>query len=246
MNARSTREAASKADPKPNEAGELECVADPARAAALLHPLRASVLAEARTPISAAGIATRLGVPRQRVNYHVRELHRCGFLHKAGTRKKRGMTEQRYIATARAYLLAPAVLGGAALDRATVAGPFSSAYLLALAAQLQNEVSVAREQAAAAAKPLPTMSVSSEFRFESAQQRTAFTEALQQAVVDVVARFTSPQQGRSGGEAPGRPYRLLVGSWPIPPTDSAQKMTAKKKTPLKDTAQESDEEQPNA
>ena len=39
-----------------------------------LHPLRLQILSELTEPESAAGLARRMGVPRQQVNYHVRQL----------------------------------------------------------------------------------------------------------------------------------------------------------------------------
>src|SRR5690606_7209543 len=89
----------------------LECVDVPERARALLSPLRLEVLARAREPRSATEIAGELALPRQKVNYHVKELHRARFLRPAGRRRKRNLTEQRYVATARSYVLAPGLLG---------------------------------------------------------------------------------------------------------------------------------------
>ena len=77
----------------------------------LLKPLRREILTHARTPVSAAGIAAAMGRPRQVVNYHVRELARAGFLRRAGRAKKRGLTEQRYVISAQAFVLAPEMLG---------------------------------------------------------------------------------------------------------------------------------------
>ena len=52
----------------------LEVVAEPERAAALLHPARRQLLEALDEPLSAASLAERLSLPRQRVNYHLREL----------------------------------------------------------------------------------------------------------------------------------------------------------------------------
>ena len=52
----------------------LEMVREPQRAAALLHPQRLRLLEAFVQPDSAAGVARRLGLPRQQVSYHVREL----------------------------------------------------------------------------------------------------------------------------------------------------------------------------
>ena len=51
-----------------------------AQAATLLDPLRLEILACMREPDSAAGVARALGLPRQRVNYHVVELEKAGLL----------------------------------------------------------------------------------------------------------------------------------------------------------------------
>ena len=90
---------------------DLECVHDLQRAEALLHPLRMRILELAREPASATEMAGRLRMPRQRVNYHVRRLAERGLLRRAGRQRKRNMVEQRYVATARSFLLVPEVLG---------------------------------------------------------------------------------------------------------------------------------------
>src|SRR5690349_16864698 len=94
----------------------LESVDTPARAIALLSPLRPRLLRMAQEPASAIELARRLRLPRQRVNYHVRELARAGFLRPAGRRRKRNWVEQRYVATARSYVFSPTILGGLAPD----------------------------------------------------------------------------------------------------------------------------------
>lgn len=192
-------------------------VHDPGRAAALLHPLRLRILEALREPDSAAGLARRLRLPRQKVNYHVRELARARFLARAGQRRRRNMIEQRYVATARGYVLAPEILGRLNADPRQVQDTFSAAYLLALAAKLQSELGRATEEAAAQGKRLTTLSLSSELRFESAEQRATFAKALQRAVVDVVGRCASPATHADGRPRPGRPYRLILGCYPIPP-----------------------------
>ena len=92
------------------EQSELEAVADRRSAAVLVkHPLRVDILRAAHEPTSASRIASELGLPRQKVNYHVRELARAGLLRRAGRRKRGNMYEQRYVATARQYVLSPEV-----------------------------------------------------------------------------------------------------------------------------------------
>ena len=97
---------------------------------------------------------------------------------------------------------------------------FSAGHLLALTSRAQAEVALAARLASEQGKRLATMSVTAEFRFESAEQRAGFVEALRKALLDVVARHASPATKPDGSPAPGRPYRLVVGAYPIPPRTS--------------------------
>jgi DNA-binding transcriptional ArsR family regulator len=198
----------------------LELIDSPRKAAVLMNPLRAAVLRSAVEPASATELAGRLGLTRQRVNYHVRALARAGLLRRAGRRRKRNMIEQRYVATARSYVLSPDVLGpagaqGAAGERGAE-DEYSAARLMLLAARSQSELGRSMQAAAAEGKRLSTLSIETALRFESAEQRAEFAEALRTAVLDVVARHASPMEGASGESGPGRPYRLLIGCHPIP------------------------------
>jgi DNA-binding transcriptional ArsR family regulator len=193
---------------------DLECVVEQKRAETILHPLRMRILSLARSPVSATEIASRLRMPRQRVNYHVRKLADRGLLLRAGRQRKRNMVEQRYVATARSFLLVPQVLGPLEADWRAIEDTASAAYLLALTVQVQSDVARAWKAAQAEGGRLSTLSLKSQFRFESPQQRAEFARALRQAVVEVVARFTSVDERSGGRPASGRPYRLFLGCYP--------------------------------
>jgi DNA-binding transcriptional ArsR family regulator len=198
----------------------------PAQAAVLLyHPLRMRILEALLQPDSAAGLARRMKLPRQTVNYHVRELAKARLLARAGRRRRRRMYEQRYVATARGYVFSPELLGKLAADPALVADRFSAAYLLGLASKLHSELGRAVELSAKANKRLATLSINTELRFTSAEQRATFTEELQRAIVDVVGRRSSPYQKPDGSPAEGRPFRLVLGCYPIPPSTAVGRPT---------------------
>lgn len=197
-------------------------MSEPARAQVLLEALRLRILELAAAPCSASELAGRMKLPRQRVNYHVRELARVGFLRPAGRRRKRNMFEQRYVAAARGFLLSPELLGGVGADWRTVSDPVGPAYLLALSAQLQSDLIRVWRQAADEKKKIVTLAIKSQFRFESPRQREAFTRALSEAVVSVVSRYTSPNLNPDGTAAPGRPYRLVLGCYPYVPQTPQQ------------------------
>jgi hypothetical protein len=196
----------------------LAVVAEAPRAGLLLKPLRLQILAEARAPQSAAAIAARLGLPRQKVNYHVRELARAGFLRRAGRQRKRGLTAQQYVVTAEAFLLGPGMLGPMSAELGPSGDRTSAAYLLVLAAQVQREVGSAWRQAQATGKRLPVLSLDSEIHFATSEQRAKFAQALTAAVTKIVAEHTdTPRRPRS---ASARPYRLMLGCYSIPKEDA--------------------------
>ena len=195
----------------------IETVSQPRHAATILnHPIRPRILAHAREPVSASELARRLGQPRQRINYHVRQLADAGLLQPAGQQRKRNMVEQQYVASARAYVLTPDVLGEAAPSVDAAHDDASAAHLVALCARAQSEVAQVMESAQAAGLRVRTMSMVSDVRFTSVEQRAAFTVELLNAVNEVVARHTAPFKNADGSVAPGRPFRLVLGCYPIP------------------------------
>ncbi|MGB6459513.1 MAG: helix-turn-helix domain-containing protein [Candidatus Acidiferrum sp.] len=196
----------------------LTLLHQPAQAAVLLHhPLRLKILSALLEPDSATGVARRMNLPRQTVNYHVRELARARFLARAGRRRRRRLSEQCYVATARGFILSPDLLGNLAADPAQIADTFSAEYLLGLASKLQSELARSLELASDAGKRVATLSVNAEMRFASPEQRAAFTEELQRAILEVAGRHSSPFSNPDGLPGEGRPFRLVVGCYPIPP-----------------------------
>jgi DNA-binding transcriptional ArsR family regulator len=196
--------------------GQIDCVRDVERAATLLLPLRLEILRLAREPASAADLAGRLGLPRQRINYHVRLLARAGFLRRAGRRRRRNMIEQRYVASARAVLLSPELLGSVGPDWRRVDDSGSGAYLLALTSQMEADLIRTGAAKPRGAEKDTVLTLKSQFRFASPAQREQFTAALREAVVGVIARHTSPA---SDGSAE-RSFRLVLGCYPYLPEQS--------------------------
>jgi DNA-binding transcriptional ArsR family regulator len=195
----------------------LESVRDRTRAGALMeHPLRLAILHAAATPRSATEIAAGLGLPRQRVNYHIGRLRRAGFLVPAGRRRRRGLFEQRYTASAQAYVLDPEVLGpvGARVD--LIRDQLSADYLVALSTQVQSDLGQVLTEATRQGKRVATMSISTEIRFTSPEQRTRFAHALERAVARLVRHYTAPARAADGEPLSGRLFRLVVGCYPPP------------------------------
>jgi hypothetical protein len=184
------------------------------KAATAMKPLRVRILAEAREPASATAIAARVGRSRQVVNYHVRALARAGYLRRAGRQRKRGLTEQNYVVSARAFLLAPDVLSPIESSTVVDGERRSVAYLLTLAARMQKEAGHAWREAQKQAKRVPVLALDSEIAFSSPEQRAAFADALTSAIAKVVAEHTSPTITHSGARS-ARRYRLALGCYPL-------------------------------
>jgi len=53
---------------------DVEVIDDPAAATVALEPVRSRLLSELAEPASAATLAARLGIARQKINYHLRAL----------------------------------------------------------------------------------------------------------------------------------------------------------------------------
>jgi DNA-binding transcriptional ArsR family regulator len=182
---------------------------DAARLGAVLSPLRQRMLGRLRErPDSATGLARRLGLARQKVNYHLRELERAGFLELDEERQRRGCVERRLRPTARAYLVSPALLGELTAEPEAIRDRFSSSYLIAVAARVMRDVSSLRHGAAAAGKRLPTLTIETQVRFKSAQERADFAEELSGEIARLVTKYHDETAG-------GRTYRLVAGAHPI-------------------------------
>ena len=185
---------------------EVEVIRSPAAAAAALAPVRARILAELREPGSAAEVAQRVGLPRQKVNYHLRALEAHGLVALAEERRHGGLTERRLQATAAAYVVAPGALGAAAPDPHAANDRLSARYLIALGARLVDEVG-ALARRAHGGRRLGTLGVDAEIAFASAADQAAFARELSAAVTRLVAEHHIDG---------GRPHRLVVAVHPRP------------------------------
>ena len=186
---------------------DVEVIEDPAAAAVALDPVRARLLAELVEPGSAAALAARVGIARQKVNYHLKALEAHGLVELAEERKHGGITERVLRATAASYVVSPAALGERAVDPEEAADRLSARYLVALAGRVVREVGGLARRAGAAGKRLPTMAIDTEIRFRSAEDRAAFADELTAAVLDLAARYHHDD---------GRPHRLVVAAHPKP------------------------------
>lgn len=195
---------------------DLHVIDDPAAATMALDPVRSRLLSELRAPegASAATLAGRIGLPRQKVNYHLRTLEKHGLVRVHSKKKWGGLTERRLVATASSYVVSPAALGPVAppRDPSQAMDRLSATYLVALAARVVREVGqlLRKSEELTPPKRLATLSIDTEVRFRSAEERAAFSNELLTAVGDLVSRYHDES-------APGgRRHRLMIGAYPTP------------------------------
>lgn len=193
---------------------EVEIVTDRERAELLLHPLRLRIVEAAREPGSAADIARRLRLTPQKVNYHVGRLSEHGFLRRVEERRAGNIVETVYAATAESYVLASRVLGALAPTSAVGDG-VTAARMLWLQARAERELAEVLAERGDAGRALGVLSLDAEFRFESAEQRSIFARTVRELFSAVVRKYTSPVRTPEGPAA-GRPYRMILGCYPVP------------------------------
>jgi DNA-binding transcriptional ArsR family regulator len=187
---------------------DVAAIEDAAAAEASLDPVRSRLLAELAEPGSATMLAAKVGLPRQKVNYHLKTLERHGLVELVEERRKGNVTERVLRATAASYVISPMALAAVQPDPERSRDQLSARWLLALAAQLVRDVGALLTGATRAHKRLATFALDGEVRFASPADRAAFAEELAGAVTALVARY------HDADSEEGRDHRLIVAIHP--------------------------------
>ena len=186
----------------------LLVIRQPEAAAAVLDPVRQHLLANLAEPDSAAGLARKLGLPRQRLNYHLRALENAGLVELVEERRKGNCFERVLRATARSFVISPEALGVLGPGAESAADRLSSAYLVAAAGRVIRDVGALEAQARAEGKRVATLTLDADVRFASAEKRAQFARELTDAVARLTAKY---HDERAPG---GRRFRLLAAVHP--------------------------------
>jgi DNA-binding transcriptional ArsR family regulator len=195
---------------------DIQVIDDPAAATVVLVPMRGRLLSELAVPASAATLAARVGLARQKVNYHLRALEAHGLVRVAEERKWGGLTERLLVATAASYVVSASALGPVAADPKREINRLSASYLIALGARVVREVGHLVRRATETGKGLATLAIDTEVRFRSAADRAAFSHELTDAITRLVAKYHDDS-------APGgRAHRLVIVGHPLPQTNNSR------------------------
>ena len=189
---------------------DVAVIDDPAAATVALDPVRSRLLSNLAEPASAASLASRLGIARQKLNYHLRALEAHGLIEVSEQRRWGGLTERRMVATARSYVVSPSALGPAAADPEREADRLSAGYMIALAGRIIREVGALLRRSRELDKRLATLSIDTVIRFRTPADRAAFTQEL----TDTIQKLAAKYHDDSAPE--GRPHRLVLAAHPLP------------------------------
>lgn len=181
---------------------------DPARV--LLDETRLAILERLAEPGSAASLEPQLGVPRQRLNYHLHELERTGLVVVEHERRRGSVRERSYRRSSASYAISTAALGPLGVRPDVVQDRFSSAYQIAVASQAVAELGALRASAAKADKAMPTLTMEVEVRFADPETRSAFAQELADVLAALVRRYHDDRSRT------GRTYRFYLGAYPKP------------------------------
>ncbi|WP_207310939.1 MULTISPECIES: ArsR/SmtB family transcription factor [Lentzea] len=187
---------------------EVAVIEDPSAAEVSLDPVRARLLAELAEPGSATMLAAKVGLPRQKVNYHLRTLEQHGLVELVEERRKGNVNERLLQATAASYVISPTALAAVQPDPARSPDRLSARWLLAVSARLVRDVGTLITGATKAKKRLATFALDGEIRFATAADRAAFAEELASCVTQLVSKYHDEQAEG------GRPHRVVVALHP--------------------------------
>ncbi|PZF80971.1 ArsR/SmtB family transcription factor [Jiangella anatolica] len=187
---------------------DVAVIEDPAAAEASLDPMRTRLLAALAEPGSATMLAARVGLARQKVNYHLRTLERHGLVELVEERRKGNVTERVLQATAASYVISPVALAAVQPDPGRSPDKLSARWLLSLASKLVRDVGLLITASTKARQRVATFAIDGEVRFASADDRAAFAEELGGAVTALVAKY------HDENAAGGRTHRVIVAVHP--------------------------------
>lgn len=195
-------------------ASSMALLDQPDRLKIALSPIRRRLLERLREPASATELASEMGLARQGVNYHLRELEKAGLLHLVEERQRRGCVERILAARAGAFVVDPAVMGRRTTQAISAAAQdrFSAEHLIDAAGALVRHVARMKAAAEQEGKRLLTFAIDTEVAFATPADFERFTTAL--------AEFVAREAARVPASTTSRRYRILLGGHPAPGAES--------------------------
>ena len=172
---------------------------------ALAHPIRVQILEALREPASAASVARAMGLPRQKVNYHLKELERAGLVQPIEERRVGNFVESVYRAVARTFLVSPEVAWANSRRVDTMREQHSLETLVLLGERLQGDAASLLDRAAYDGEQIASASVVAEAHFASERDREAFLNEYLRSTAALLEKY---------GKREGAAYRVVMAAYP--------------------------------
>ena len=155
-------------------------------------------------PDSASGLAVRLCIPRQTVNYHLRQLEAVRLVELVEERGHGRCIERVVAPAAAAFAVSPDALGPLAPHSNKVRDRASAEYLAARVGEVVRDIGrLLRTE-----ERVPTLTLETGIRFAGADERAAFARDLQEAIATLTSRY------HDTGADGGRTFTLVVAAHP--------------------------------
>jgi DNA-binding transcriptional ArsR family regulator len=178
----------------------------------LLHPLRIDILEALRTPASAATVARGLNLPRQRVNYHLKELERAALVREVEVRRAGNFIETLYEAVARTFLVSPAAAWSDPRRLDTLRHQHALERLVEVGDRLQRDAIGLLDQATFDGEEIASACVEADVHFADETDRAGFIDEYFTLLGELCRKY---------GARRGLPYRVVVAAHPM--TESTPK-----------------------
>lgn len=172
---------------------------------ALSHPTRVAMLDALREPASAASVARAIGQPRQRVNYHLKELEEAGLVERVGEERTGNFVASLYRAVASSFVVSPKVAWSDPRRAAALRHQHSLETLVDIGQRLQSDAAGLLDRAAFDGEEIASASVTVEVRFASEHDRAAFMKEYLRATRALLETY---------GAKKGEPYRTVLAVYP--------------------------------
>ncbi|MEX2395198.1 MAG: helix-turn-helix domain-containing protein [Actinomycetota bacterium] len=180
-------------------------VDDPTTLQALSHPTRVAILEALRDGASAASVARTIGQPRQRVNYHLKELEGAGLVEQIGEERTGNFMSSIYRAVARSFVVSPKVAWAGPRRVEALRDQHSLEVLVQLGERLQSDAAELLDRAAFDGEQISSASVAAEVRFASEEDRSAFMDSYLRSTKALLDKY---------GSRRGDTYRAVLAVYP--------------------------------
>ena len=185
-------------------------IEDVNQAMTLLKPIRLEILKRLDEPRTCPELAEYFDETPQKIYYHVKALESAGLVEKVEERRVRGVIEGHYQASARAYWLAPKLvgqIGGAKVAQDQV----SLRMLLDLAEEVHDDIGKLGNQSALG-RNVPSLSLSAHIHLPDGNRRAAFLQELQEVFQQLARKYSLPEEEALLTDEQG--FRLVLMCYP--------------------------------